>query len=127
MFLQNVEIANNKLNQIQEKQIKIQDDDYYNGFINSRKGNSDSLYDFPVSKEPLKGVISLKYLSISFSSMKPPNSIKLNPSLSKRETTEIATIKKLMSSYFDVVKKNINDTVPKTVITFLINQVIFFK
>ena len=30
-----------------------------------------------------------------------------------------------MASYFDVVKKNINDTVPKTIITFLINQVDF--
>ena len=43
----------------------------------------------------------------------------------KRELTEVSTIKKLMASYFDVVKKNINDTVPKTVITFLINQVFF--
>jgi len=62
-------------------------------------------------------------IELQFSSKQPPNSIKLNPNSSKRELTEIATIKKLMSSYFDVVKKNINDTIPKTVITFLINQV----
>ena len=41
---------------------------------------------------------------------------------------EITTIKTLIKSYFDVVKKNISDTVPKTIITMLINQVkiIFF-
>jgi dynamin 1-like protein len=27
-----------------------------------------------------------------------------------------------MKSYFNVVKKNINDSVPKTIVTFLINE-----
>lgn len=31
-------------------------------------------------------------------------------------------IKDLIVSYFNVVKKNINDSVPKTIITFLVNQ-----
>lgn len=30
-------------------------------------------------------------------------------------------IKDLIVSYFNVVKKNINDNVPKTIITFLVN------
>ena len=30
-------------------------------------------------------------------------------------------IKDLIVSYFNVVKKNINDSVPKTIITFLVN------
>lgn len=33
-------------------------------------------------------------------------------------------IKRLITSYFNVVKKNINDSVPKTIITFLVNGVI---
>ena len=31
-------------------------------------------------------------------------------------------IKKLIVSYFNVVKKNINDSVPKAIVTFLINE-----
>jgi len=31
-------------------------------------------------------------------------------------------IKKLIISYFNVVKKNINDSIPKTIVTFLVNH-----
>ena len=31
-------------------------------------------------------------------------------------------IKKLISSYYNVVKKNINDSIPKTIVTLLVNQ-----
>lgn len=30
-------------------------------------------------------------------------------------------IKKLIKSYYDVVKKNVNDSVPKTIVTLLVN------
>jgi dynamin 1-like protein len=30
-------------------------------------------------------------------------------------------IKKLIVSYFNVVKKNVNDSIPKTIITMLVN------
>ncbi len=30
-------------------------------------------------------------------------------------------IKRLIVSYFNVVKKNINDSVPKSIVTFLVN------
>jgi len=50
-------MANNKLNQIGDKHVKMQDDDYYNGFLSSKRGINDNLYDYPVSKEPLKGVL----------------------------------------------------------------------
>lgn len=39
--------------------------------------------------------------------------------------TETRMIKNLIVSYFNVVKKNINDSVPKTIITFLTNRVIY--
>lgn len=31
-------------------------------------------------------------------------------------------IKKLIVSYFNVVKKNVNDSIPKTIVTFLVNH-----
>lgn len=40
----------------------------------------------------------------------------------KREKLEIEMIKMIINSYFNVVKKNIGDLVPKTIITFLINE-----
>lgn len=43
---------------------------------------------------------------------------------SKRERNEIGLIKQMITSYFDVVKKNVNDLVPKTVITFFIKRTI---
>ena len=33
-------------------------------------------------------------------------------------------VKNLIVSYFNIVKKNINDTVPKTIVSFLVNRVI---
>jgi dynamin 1-like protein len=43
--------------------------------------------------------------------------------MTKREIIEVDMIKRLITSYFNVVKKNINDTVPKTIITFLVDGV----
>ena len=48
--------------------------------------------------------------------------IRVKAKASKRELTEIEMIKRLIVSYFNVVKKNINDNIPKTVITMLVNQ-----
>jgi hypothetical protein len=39
-----------------------------------------------------------------------------------RDVMETCIIKNLISSYYHVVKKNINDLVPKTVMCFLVNQ-----
>lgn len=41
---------------------------------------------------------------------------------SPRSSMEIKIIKNLISSYFDIVRKNMNDIVPKTVIAFLVNK-----
>ena len=38
---------------------------------------------------------------------------------------ETEMIKNLIISYFNVVKKNLNDSIPKTIVTFLVNRVIF--
>ena len=39
-----------------------------------------------------------------------------------RDLLETSIIKTLINSYFQVVKKNINDLVPKTIMCFLVNQ-----
>lgn len=41
---------------------------------------------------------------------------------SSRDIMETMIIKNLISSYYHVVKKNINDLVPKTIMCFLVNQ-----
>ncbi len=41
---------------------------------------------------------------------------------SSRDAMETCIIKNLISSYYHVVKKNINDLVPKTIMCFLVNQ-----
>lgn len=41
---------------------------------------------------------------------------------SSREVMETCIIKNLISSYFQVVKKNISDLVPKTIMCFLVNE-----
>jgi dynamin 1-like protein len=47
----------------------------------------------------------------------------MRPSVpTSRDVMETCIIKNLISSYYHVVKKNINDLVPKTVMCFLVNQ-----
>ncbi len=41
---------------------------------------------------------------------------------SPRSQMEIRIIKNLITSYFDIVRKNLNDLVPKTVIAMLVNK-----
>jgi hypothetical protein len=43
-------------------------------------------------------------------------------SASAKDMMETCIIKNLISSYYHVVKKNINDLVPKTIMCFLVNQ-----
>lgn len=51
-----------------------------------------------------------------------PNVIKVNDNPKLREQTETDMIKRLIVSYFNVVKKNVNDSIPKTIVTFLVNH-----
>jgi len=51
-----------------------------------------------------------------------PNALKVQEKPTRREQTEVETIKNLIVSYFKVVKRNICDSIPKAVITFLVNK-----
>lgn len=51
-----------------------------------------------------------------------PGIIKVNDNPKLREQTETDMIKRLIVSYFNVVKKNVNDSIPKAIVTFLVNH-----
>lgn len=51
-----------------------------------------------------------------------PTNIRLEEKPTKREVSEADMIKNLIVSYFNIVKKNINDSVPKTIVSFLVNR-----
>jgi dynamin 1-like protein len=64
------------------------------------------------------GITPLQHLS------RIPDRLMIETKPSKRERNEISLIKQMITSYFDVVKKNVNDLVPKTIITFFIKRTI---
>ncbi|XP_021853791.1 dynamin-related protein 3A isoform X2 [Spinacia oleracea] len=52
----------------------------------------------------------------------PPSILRSSETLSEQEATEIAATKLLLSSYFDIVRKIIEDSVPKAIMHFLVNH-----
>ncbi len=51
-----------------------------------------------------------------------PSSLRQNSKMTDREMIEVEIIKSLIRSYFNIVRKNIGDLVPKTVMYFLVNH-----
>ncbi|XP_071722058.1 dynamin-related protein 3A-like [Rutidosis leptorrhynchoides] len=52
----------------------------------------------------------------------PPTMLRPSENHSEQETIEIAVTKLLLRSYYDIVRKNIEDSVPKAIMHFLVNQ-----
>ncbi|KAK9120712.1 hypothetical protein Syun_018329 [Stephania yunnanensis] len=52
----------------------------------------------------------------------PPAVLKPTESHSEQETIEVAVTKLLLKSYYDIVRKNIEDSVPKAIMHFLVNH-----
>lgn len=52
----------------------------------------------------------------------PPSILKASGSMSERETLETEVIKLLINSYFNIVKKNVNDIIPKSIMLKLITK-----
>ncbi|TKW03924.1 hypothetical protein SEVIR_7G075400v4 [Setaria viridis] len=70
---------------------------------NSQVGGSSSI--------KLPSIIQLK---------EPP--ITLKPSETEQDATEVAIVKLLIKSYYDIVRKSIEDAIPKAVMHFLVNH-----
>lgn len=121
---------------------KINDATYNN---NSNKNQNNSIKNFPISSSNTNNE-KLNNINIksNFSQLKKINQ-KLEDNLieenkdnsdnysnypshmrpgipSTREVMETCIIKNLISSYYNVVKKNISDLVPKTIMCFLVNE-----
>ncbi|KAF6149151.1 hypothetical protein GIB67_026007 [Kingdonia uniflora] len=52
----------------------------------------------------------------------PPTILRPSETRSEQETVEIAVTKFLLQSYYDIVRKNIEDSVPKAIMHFLVNH-----
>ncbi|CAM6099196.1 unnamed protein product [Calypogeia fissa] len=70
--------------------------------------------------EPAQG------LEPSFASIQlrePPSVLRATDAQSEQETVEISVTRLLLKSYYDIVRKNIQDSVPKAIMHFLVNHV----
>ncbi|CAL1389456.1 unnamed protein product [Linum trigynum] len=98
--------------------------------ISSIFGGSDNSLSF--SKESSTSKVHVEpthgndYLDKSSSSVirlkEPPTILRPTEGFSEQESIEITAIKLLLRSYYDIVRKNISDLVPKTVMHFLVQH-----
>ncbi|XP_073526511.1 uncharacterized protein [Phyllobates terribilis] len=63
-----------------------------------------------------------EYPSTTIHLKEPPTILKSSDTPSDQEAIEMEATKRLMSSYFDIVRKNIEDFVPKAIMHFLVNH-----
>eukprot|EP00246_Nothoceros_aenigmaticus_P012241 TRINITY_DN3698_c0_g2_i3.p1 TRINITY_DN3698_c0_g2~~TRINITY_DN3698_c0_g2_i3.p1 ORF type:complete len:767 (-),score=166.49 TRINITY_DN3698_c0_g2_i3:167-2467(-) len=70
--------------------------------------------------EPAQGLES-NFASIYL--REPPTVLRATDAQTEQETVEIAVTRLLLKSYYDIVRKNIQDSVPKAIMHFLVNHV----
>ncbi|WOK96623.1 dynamin-related protein 3A-like isoform X1 [Canna indica] len=71
-------------------------------------------YNAPIQTlEPSISIIQLR---------EPPITLKPSENQTEREALEIAITKLLLKSYYDIVRKNVEDAVPKAIMHFLVNH-----
>ena len=59
----------------------------------------------------------------SISLPEPPKVLKVSETKNEQEETEVAVTRLLVSSYFGIVSKNLQDLIPKIVVHFMVNTV----
>ncbi|KAK9095361.1 hypothetical protein Scep_026830 [Stephania cephalantha] len=74
------------------------------------------------SKPYSEPVQTLDHALSSILLREPPAVLKPTESHSEQETIEVAVTKLLLKSYYDIVRKNIEDSVPKAIMHFLVNH-----
>ncbi|KAJ0972605.1 hypothetical protein J5N97_020564 [Dioscorea zingiberensis] len=79
-----------------------------------RESSGDKPYNNPVhTMEHSSSAIQLK---------DPPAVLKISENQTELEAMEVAITKLLLKSYYDIVRKNIEDSVPKAIMHFLVNH-----
>ncbi|PKA55240.1 Dynamin-related protein 3A [Apostasia shenzhenica] len=91
-----------------------------------------SIFGVSENRAPAKDVSSTKNFGVPAHNLEnpismiqlrePPIVLKPSESQSEQEAVEIAITKLLLKSYYDIVRKNIEDTIPKAIMHFLVNH-----
>ncbi|KAK4271329.1 hypothetical protein QN277_020039 [Acacia crassicarpa] len=81
-----------------------------------KESASSKLYNEPINTHSMEQSLSMIHLR------EPPDVLKPSDSNSETEAIEIAVTKLLLKSYYDIVRKNVEDFVPKAIMHFLVNN-----
>ncbi|KAI9121175.1 hypothetical protein K1719_008208 [Acacia pycnantha] len=81
-----------------------------------KESASSKLYNEPINTHSMEQSLSMIHLR------EPPDVLKPSDRNSETEAVEIAVTKLLLKSYYDIVRKNIEDFVPKAIMHFLVNN-----
>lgn len=84
--------------------------------------NQSSAREAPRGNAHREPAYNIEHASSIIHLREPPTILRSPETPSEQEATEIAATKLLLSSYFDIVRKIIEDSVPKAVMHFLVNH-----
>ncbi|KAG8645833.1 dynamin-related protein 3A isoform X2 [Manihot esculenta] len=93
----------------------------FGGSDNSRMSTKESST-FKSHGEPVHNMDALEQSFSTIHLREPPTILRPLESHSEEENIEIAVTKLLLRSYYDIVRKNIEDSVPKAIMHFLVNH-----
>ncbi|KAI3755335.1 hypothetical protein L1987_55132 [Smallanthus sonchifolius] len=91
------------------------------GGSDSRMSTKDNSANKPFS-EPVHTIDHMDYSSSMIHLREPPTVLRPSDANSDQEAIEIHVTKMLLRSYYDIVRKNIEDYVPKAIMHFLVNH-----
>ncbi|WCJ18222.1 dynamin related protein [Euphorbia peplus] len=93
----------------------------FGGSENSRSAPKESSI-VKFHSEPVNNMEALDHSLSMIHLREPPTVLRPSESHSDQETIEIAVTRSLLKSYYDIVRKNIEDSVPKAIMHFLVNH-----
>ncbi|KAK9287550.1 hypothetical protein L1049_015971 [Liquidambar formosana] len=82
--------------------------------VSAKESSTSKTFNEPVNN--MEHALSMIHLR------EPPTILRPSESHSEQETIEIAVTKLLLRSYYDIVRRNIEDAVPKAIMHFLVNH-----
>ncbi|XP_024959226.1 dynamin-related protein 3A-like isoform X1 [Cynara cardunculus var. scolymus] len=91
------------------------------GGSDNRNSNKENSINKPFS-EPVHTMDHMDYASSMIHLKEPPTVLRPSDANSDQEAIEIHVTKLLLRSYYDIVRKNIEDYVPKAIMHFLVNH-----